>query len=66
MCNRETREDRKQPNNACTRLGVRAAFFGSFLALSFIRFDGESTLHPKRVTPAVRWLSKVKMISESE
>jgi hypothetical protein len=35
------------PNNACTRLGVRAAFFGIFLASAESRFEGESTLPPQ-------------------
>jgi len=41
------------PNKACSGLGVRAAFFELFLASAEFRFDGESTPHPKRVTPAV-------------
>jgi hypothetical protein len=35
------------PNTACTRLGVRAAFLGMFLALGFFHFDGESMLPPQ-------------------
>jgi hypothetical protein len=35
------------PNNACTRLGVRTAFFGIFLALAESRFNSESTLPPQ-------------------
>jgi hypothetical protein len=37
-------------NKACTRLGVRTAFFGIFLALAESRFEGESTLPPQAGT----------------
>ena len=43
-----------QANNACTRLGVRAAFFSIFLALGVSRFGGESTL-PPQAGNANRW-----------
>ena len=42
------------PNTACSRLGVRAAFSGIFLALSYPRFGGESTLPPQAAN-ASRW-----------
>lgn len=35
-------------------LGYAPRFLGMFLASADSRFEGESTLHPKRVTPAVR------------
>ena len=42
------------PNKACTRLGVRAAFFSIFLAYADFRFEGESTL-PPQAGNASRW-----------
>ena len=35
------------PNKACTRLGVRAAFFELFLACAGSRCESESTLPPQ-------------------
>jgi hypothetical protein len=37
----------QRANNACTRLGVRTAFFSIFLAYAESRFEGESTLPPQ-------------------
>ena len=47
----------QQPNTACTRLGVRTAFFGIFLACADSCFEGDSPSHPKRVTRAVGHLN---------
>ena len=44
----------RPPNTACTRLGVRAAFLGIFLACAESRFEGESTL-PPQAGNASRW-----------
>ena len=49
-----SRSMRQQANNACTRLGVRAAFFSVFLALADSRFEGESPLPPEAGN-ANRW-----------
>jgi hypothetical protein len=43
-----------QPNTACTRLGVRGAFFRHFSGLEFSRFESESTLLPQAGN-ASRW-----------
>jgi hypothetical protein len=40
-------EGQKTPNTACTRLGVRTAFCGIFVASAESRFEGESTLPPQ-------------------
>ena len=37
----------KAPNTACTRLGVRTAFSGIFLACADSRFEGDSPLPPQ-------------------
>ena len=44
----------KPANTACTRLGVRTAFFELFLASAESRFGGESTL-PPQAGNASRW-----------
>ena len=47
------------PNTACTRLGVRAAFFDIFLARGGFRFGGDSTL-PPQAGNASRWAAEGK------
>src|SRR5512134_2787098 len=47
------------PNKACTRLGVRAAFFELFLACADSRFEGESTL-PPQAGNAHRWAVSIR------
>jgi hypothetical protein len=43
------------PNNACTRLGVRAAFYEHFPGFELFPVSTVTPpSHPKRVTPAVR------------
>jgi hypothetical protein len=49
----------RAPNTACTRLGVRTAFFGIFLALAESRFEGESTL-PPQAGNASRWAAELQ------
>ena len=51
----------KAPNNACTRLGVRAAFLSMFLAWAGLRFEGESTL-PPQAGNASRWAHKTELL----
>jgi hypothetical protein len=49
------------PNTACTRLGVRTAFFELFLACREFRFDGESTL-PPQAGNASRWAAASSIV----
>ena len=53
------------PNNACTRLGVRAAFFERFLASADSRFEGESTL-PPQAGNANRWTNPDDVVGGNE
>ena len=52
-------------NKACTRRVGVAAFFGMFLAFSFLRFDGESPLRP-HAGNASRWAPEGNTVSSLE